>query len=96
MRKILVLTALIGLVPASAMAATPAEQKAEAVCTGAASIDDYPRWELTTDLCVAGAASTCTIEQKKDPTAQASYACPGSSDSGGGGGGTSPRPSIQE
>ncbi len=77
--------------------ANPADLKAEEMCTGAATSDDYPRWSLITDTCAEG-ESICTIERRDGETA--SYSCPvaitDDDDDGTGGNARTPRSTHQQ
>ena len=99
MKTTLILTAAALTAFAGGAIAGPAERKAEAFCTGAATSDDYPRWSLVTDTCDQG-ENICTIERRDGETA--SYSCPkpdstdNDGDDSSGGSGAKPRPIHQQ
>ena len=48
-------------------------RKAEEMCTGEKTSEDYPRWSLTTNTCSDTNVSVCSIEKRNGDTA--SYQC---------------------
>lgn len=54
-------------------------EKAEAICTGAAEPDAFPRWEIDPDYGYCPAASAngvCAIRLKKDHSVIEEFSCP--------------------
>ncbi|GJL95630.1 MAG: hypothetical protein DHS20C05_20350 [Hyphococcus sp.] len=93
-KRLIISIAVLSIAIPTAVLADAQSRKAEEMCTGKKSSEDYPRWTLLTNTCADNNVDICSIKKKNGDLA--TYQCTAAdrtvSSSGGSGGKKTPKP----